>query len=197
MHDHEDGTSHAAAAPDEARPAELPASERASLQPIAGANRSIRQRLSLKDEFILATLPTLAILLVLGLIETLSQQRVLFASLASSAFLIYLDPQHGANSVRSLVMSHLTAALVGVGMDNLLGAGYDAAGAAMVATIVIMIAVDAVHPPAIGTALSFAFRPDNSGALPLFLLALLTIVILVLLQRGVLYILGRLTARSG
>jgi CBS-domain-containing membrane protein len=174
-----------------------PASGRASLQPLPGASRSIRQRLSLKDEFILATLPTLAMLAVLALIELLSQQRVLFASLASSAFLIYLDPQHGANSVRSLVLSHLAAAVIGAGMDAALGAGYDAAGAAMAATIIFMITVDAVHPPAVGTALSFAFRSNDVGVLVLFMLSLSVIAILVILQRVVLHLLGRLTAKSG
>jgi hypothetical protein len=62
-----------------------------SPQPLQGANRSLR-RLGLKGVFALALLPTLMVLSVLGLVETLSRQRLLFASLASSAFLIYLDP---------------------------------------------------------------------------------------------------------
>ena len=171
-----------------------PGEERQSLKPIKGASRSLRRNLSLKDEIILATVPTLAVLIVLGMIELLSNQRVLFASLASSAFLIYLDPQHGANSVRSLVIAHLSAASAGAFLDWSLGAGYQAAGLAMVATIFIMIAADAVHPPAVGTALSFAFRASDSGTLVLFGLALAVIAILVVLQRAVLHILARLTA---
>lgn len=76
--------------------------KRSSLRPVEGANRALRSRLSLKDELALATAPTLTVLGVLALVEVLSRQRVLFASLASSAFLIYLDPQQGINSVRTL-----------------------------------------------------------------------------------------------
>jgi CBS-domain-containing membrane protein len=168
-------------------------SARKSLQPIPGADRALRRRLSLKDEFLLATLPTVVVLVVLATVESLSQQRVLFASLASSAFLIYLDPQHESNSMRSLVLSHLTAALVGAATEALLGAGYMAAGAAMVVTIVLIIAIDAVHPPAIGTALSFAFRPNDVRALSLFVLCLLIIAVLVALQRSMLFVLSRIT----
>lgn len=73
--------------------------DRSSLKPIEGANRALRSRLDLKGELLLATAPTVTVLGVLALVEVLSRQRLLFASLAASAFLIYLDPQHGANSV--------------------------------------------------------------------------------------------------
>ncbi|MBV8886644.1 MAG: hypothetical protein JO235_21975, partial [Chroococcidiopsidaceae cyanobacterium CP_BM_RX_35] len=68
---------------------------RSSLRPVEGANRSLRSRLDLKGELVLAAAPTLTVLGVLALVEVLSRQRRLFASLAASAFLIYLDPQHG------------------------------------------------------------------------------------------------------
>jgi len=89
-------------------------SERESLKPIEGANRSLRRRLNLGGELALAVGPTLTVLCVLGLVEALSRQRLLFASLASSAFLIYLDPQHGTNRVRTLVLSQMPAAGVGL-----------------------------------------------------------------------------------
>ncbi|MEC4818085.1 MAG: hypothetical protein SAK29_33165 [Scytonema sp. PMC 1069.18] len=50
---------------------------------------------------------------MLAFVEVLSRQRLLFASLASSAFLIYLDPQHGSNTVRTLVLSQMMAASIG------------------------------------------------------------------------------------
>lgn len=93
------------------------------------------------------------------------------------------------------MLSHLTAALVGAVMDTLFGAGYGAAGAAMVVTIVIMIAADVVHPPAVGTALCFAFRPGNVKALTLFILCVLVIAILVVLQRSMLLVLAKVTSR--
>lgn len=64
----------------------------------------------------------------------------------------------------------------------------------MAVTIVAMISLDAVHPPAVGTALSFAFRSNDVGVLALFLLSLLVIVILVVLQRAVLRLLAHLTS---
>jgi hypothetical protein len=65
------------------------------LEPIQGAKRQGRERLGLRGEFALALLPTVVVLAVFALVETFSKQRLLFAGLASSAFLIYLDPQHG------------------------------------------------------------------------------------------------------
>ncbi|MEP0917981.1 HPP family protein [Leptolyngbya sp. DQ-M1] len=69
----------------------------------------------------------------------LSRQRLLFASLAASAFLIYLDPQHGTNSVRTLVSAQIMSAVIGWLTFWWLGAGYFAAGSAMILTIVLMI----------------------------------------------------------
>ena len=139
--------------------------ERGSLRPLRGG--SGRTRLPLADELVLALLPTATVLTVLVLTETFSHQRILFASLASSAFLIYLDPLHPTNGVRTLVLAHLTAAGLGFVMLVLLGPGYVAAGIAMVLTIVLMIVLDAMHPPATSTALAFAFRSgvDNNFAI--------------------------------
>lgn len=59
--------------------------ERESLRPISSTRRLGRQRLSMRHELTLAFLPPLAVLLVLFLVESFSHQRLLFASLASSA----------------------------------------------------------------------------------------------------------------
>ena len=170
-----------------------PPGERASLRPIEGADRAVRRRLRLRHELVLALLPTAMVLCVLGLLESLGRQRLLFASLASSAFLIYLDPRHGTNTVRTLVASHLAAALIGFGADRVVPGGYAAAAAAMVLTILFMVLADVVHPPAVATALSFAFRDGEVRSLALFSFALLVIALLVGLQRSLLWALGRLT----
>jgi len=47
------------------------------------------------------------VLLVLTLVEALSNQRLLFESLTSSAFLIYLNPEHAVNSIRTLLLAPL------------------------------------------------------------------------------------------
>jgi CBS-domain-containing membrane protein len=153
------------------------------LQPIAGASRSIRRRLTLREEFLLALLPTLVVLGVLGLIEVLSEQRLLFASLAASAFLIYLDPQHGTNRVRVLVISQIMAATIGLLVYLVLGGGYLSAGIAMVLNTILMIALDVVHPPAVSTSVSFALRAGDASNLILFGLAVCITAVLVVLQR--------------
>jgi CBS-domain-containing membrane protein len=165
--------------------------ERESLKPVEGANRSLRRRLDLKGEFVLALLPTATVLVMLSLVEAFSRQRLLFASLASSAFLIYLDPQHGTNSVRTLVISQMTAAVIGFLTHLAFGPGYAAAGSAMVAVIVVMILLDAVHPPAVATSLSFAFRAGDEDNLIVFGLAVMIVALLVVMERVTLWILAR------
>ncbi len=170
-----------------------------SLEPGGGRNRALRRRLNLKGELLLAMLPTVTVLLVLLAVETLSRQRLLFASLASSAFLIYLDPEHGMNRVRSLVLSQLAAAGIGLLLYLLLGPGYAAAGTAMVVTILLMILADAVHPPAVSTALSFALRAGDESNLLLFAMALGITAALVAIQRAAVWMLARVhrKARGG
>ena len=84
--------------------------------------------------------------------------------------------------------------LLGFGADWLLGAGYLAAGTAMILTIGCLIGLQAMHPPAVSTALTFAFRTTPASSVSLFGLALLLIVLLVVLQRGSLWLLGRYRA---
>ncbi len=162
-----------------------------SLKPLEGANRSLRSRLDLKCELALATAPTVLILTVLALVEVLSRQHLLFASLASSAFLIYLDPQHGTNTARTLVLSQMMAATIGLIMCSIFGSGYISGGIAMSITIVLMIVLDVVHPPAVSTSLSFALRAGNESNLVLFGLAVGITASLVGLERFALWILAK------
>ena len=162
-----------------------------SLEPIEGANRAARRRLSLRGEFLLALGPTVTVLVVLALVEALSEQRLLFASLASSAFLIYLDPQHGTNTVRTLVIAQMLAAILGFATYAAFGGGYLSGGSAMVATIVAMILLDAVHPPAVATAMAFALRAGEETNLALFGLAVGMTAVLVVLERLALWLLAR------
>ncbi len=62
----------------------------------------------------------------------------------------------------------------------------------MVLTIAGMSLIDAVHPPAVSTSLSFAFRAGDESNLLLFGLALSIVVVLVLLQRGLMWMMVRL-----
>lgn len=163
-------------------------SHKRSLTPLQGANRPARRKLSLKGELALATAPTLTVLGVLALVEALSRQRLLFASLASSAFLIYLDPQHGTNSVRTLVTAQIMAAIIGLITHLIFGSGYLSGGIAMVITIALMILLDIMHPPAVSTSLGFALRTGNESNLVLFGLAVGITAMLVVLERFALWL---------
>ena len=168
---------------------------RSSLKPVEGANRSLRSRLDWKGELALATLPTIVVLGVLAFVEVLSRQRLLFASLAASAFLIYLDPQHGTNTARTLTISQMMAAAIGFTTYTLLGSGYLSGGTAMTVTIVLMILLDVMHPPAVATSLSFALRAGNENNLILFGLALGITVVLVGVERFALWLLAYLSRK--
>lgn len=159
--------------------------------------RTGRPRFDTRSELALAAMPTLAVLLVFGIIERFTQQRLLFGSLASSAFLIYVDPQHASNQTRTLVISQLAAALIGFAALTLLGPGYPAAAAAMVITIVVMVALDRLHPPAVATSLAFAFKGTDTDNLALFGLSVGMIAVLVVIERWTLWQLARATRRAG
>jgi hypothetical protein len=49
----------------------------------------------------------------------------------------------------------------------------------MIVTIVLMVLLDMVHPPAVSTALSFAFQTGAESTLVLFMLALSITAVLV------------------
>ncbi len=155
-----------------------------------------RTRLEVRRELALALLPTLTVLLVMAFVEALSRQRLLFACLAGSAFLIYLDPHHSTNKARTLMIAHTLAALLGFGCNTVLGNGYASPGLAMTLSVLAMVLLDVVHPPAVSTSLAFALRAGKDSNLLLFELSLGLIVLLLLLQRALLWLLGRFSPDS-
>jgi hypothetical protein len=139
-----------------------------------------RPRLGWRRELLLALLPTVTVLGLLFLLKLLSNQQLLFASLASSCFLIYLDPGHPANSY---------------GFHALLGPGYLGAALALLSIIGVMIVTNTMHPPAVATALNFAFRAGaGEGNLALFGLAVGLVLVLLGVQRGSAYLVRRFTS---
>lgn len=159
---------------------------------MAGARRG-----GLAGEVLLTALPTLIVLGTLFVLHALRHERILFASLASSAFLIYRDPAHPMNSVGTMVGAHLVGVAFGVGSAVLLGAGYVAVAAAMLGTILVLVLANLVHPPAISTALGFAFFATQADAAGVFVLALGLLAALVILQRSATWAVQRLAARAG
>ncbi|BDI19642.1 hypothetical protein ANSO36C_54440 [Nostoc cf. commune SO-36] len=75
----------------------------------------------------------------------------------------------------------------------LLGSGYLSGGTAMIVTIVLMILLDVMHPPAVSTSLSFALKAGNENNLILFGLAVGITALLVGLERFALWLLVRLS----
>jgi len=149
----------------------------------------MRKRYNLKTEISLALLPTLTMAIVLFLLQAYSQQHLLFASLASSAFLIYLDPHLPTNSIYTLVLAQVSAALIGFGVLKLIGPGYNSALLAMVISITFMILLNVMHPPAVSTALTFAFV--TSQALQLFMIALGILIVLIIVQKVSVWLINR------
>ena len=149
------------------------------------------RRFDLKTEIALAVMPAAMIIAVLMLLEAFSKQQLLFSSLASSAFLIYLDPKHPTNSVRTLIIAQMSAAIIGYLVFLLLGPGYFSAAVSMIIAIAVMIVAKAMHPPAVSSALIFAFQYSRVNTLLLFLFAVMLLVILKILQRTSVWLIKR------
>ena len=165
--------------------------EKQTTEPLNDKPAEIRRRFGTREELVLALMPATIILIVFGVVQAWSKQELLFASLASSAFLIYLDPKHATNSARTLVISQILSALIGFSMFYLFGPGYLSAASSMIVAIIAMVTLDAVHPPAVSTALAFGFRQTNENNLTLFVLSVFLIVLLVGLQRVSMWLLAR------
>jgi CBS-domain-containing membrane protein len=150
-----------------------------------------RRRGGLRGELLLAIPPTVMVLLTMVLLEALRHERILFASLAASAFLIYRDPAHPMNGVRVMVLAHSVAVVTGVSSEALLGPGYPAAALAMIVTVLVLVLCHCVHPPAVATALGFAFFTQPVEAVGLFAVVLGMVAVLVVLQRTALWTLRR------
>lgn len=153
-------------------------------------------RFDLKTEVSLALMPTMMIIAVLLLLQAFSQQRLLFSSLASSAFLIYIDPRHPVNSIRTLSIAQLSSAVIGYGVYLAIGPGYLSAAISMIIAIGVMIATGAMHPPAVSSALIFAFQYTKPDTLLLFGSAVILLVLLIVLQRVSLWLVRRNESRN-
>jgi hypothetical protein len=152
---------------------------------------SPRRRGGMWGELALAVPPTLVVVAVLLTIEGVARQRLLFASLASSAFLIYYAPREHMNGIRVMAIAQAIGCCTGVVGAIILGAGYGAGACAMVVTIFLLITFDIVHPPAISTAIGFAFVAPKDRTLLLFSSAIVLLGVLVVIQRLAMWTLRR------
>ncbi len=154
----------------------------------SSASKKTFRRYDLQTDVLLALMPASVMVGVLLLLNLFGKQEVLFSSLASSTFLIYLDPQHPANSVRTLIIAQLSAAAISYLVYIVIRAGYTSAAISMIIAIAVMIIAKAMHPPAVSTALVFAFQQTKPNTLLMFFFAVCLLVILIILQRASLWL---------
>lgn len=155
-----------------------------------------RYRTWLFHELTLALPPTVVVLAAFFGTQMLTAHPILFASLASSAFLIYHEPRHRMNRLRVMIAAQFLAAAIGTAAALIFGADYAAGAISMVITIVLLILLNIVHPPAVSTSLGFALLGPRYGALGAFLLALSIVAALAVLQVFAIWMLRRAEARS-
>ncbi len=156
------------------------------------AARPSRRRLSLRAELALALTATIPVLAVFAILEHLSRQHILYASIASSALSIYADPLHRSNEPRTILQSQSLATLTGLATFLLFGHTYLAAGSSLVLTVLLCVTLNRLHPPAVATAMAFAFRSGEIRTLFVFAMAVGITIGLVLLERTMLWMLARL-----
>jgi CBS-domain-containing membrane protein len=149
------------------------------------------RRFNFKTEVLLAVMPVTMIIAVLMLLEVFTNQKLLFSSLASSAFLIYMDPKHPTNRIRTLTIAQMSAAVIGFLIFILIGPGYLSAAVSMIIVIIVMIWTKAMHPPAVSSAMIFAFQYTKPNTLMLFMMAVLLLVMLIVLQKASIWILKK------
>ncbi len=86
-------------------------------------------------------------------------------------------------------MAQVSAAFIGFGVLKLIGPGYTSALLAMIVSITFMVLLNVMHPPAVSTALSFAFVTGQ--ALPLFMIALGILIVLIVVQKFSVWLINR------
>src|SRR3954470_12369573 len=154
------------------------------------------RRYDLKTDILLAVMPAVIMIGVLILLDNFGKQEILFSSLASSAFLIYLEPKHPTNNIRTLLIAQLSASGIGYLVYIAVGSGYTSAAISMIISILVMIFTKAMHPPAVSTALVFAFQHTKPNTLLMFFCAVVLLVVLIALQRASLWLIKRSERRS-
>lgn len=102
---------------------------------------------------------------ILAVITDVAEYPLLFASLASSIVIVFTKPADEVARPRAVVGSHLLGAVAGVVSHWLLASNAGAAaGLSLFILVALMLSLDMFHPPAGGTAWSFALFPQTPEA---------------------------------
>ena len=134
----------------------------------------------------------LSILSMVLVISGILEQPVLFTSLASTTFLIFVRPESKTSQYRNVIGGHYVSATVGFLIaisaekamllhDEKIMLGLICALSVAAASI-LMHFLDMEHPPAAGTALAFAFGVRSADMLVTLGIALSTIIFLACLK---------------
>lgn len=142
----------------------------------------MRKEQSLKSRLLLSLFPIAIVFVLLG-IEILVRQHMLFTSLVSSIFLIYLLPDDPMNDSLTIVISQALAALIGYAGYWLLGNSYLSACLSILMITLLLVLIGRLHPPAIATSMIFQYRTHSESDLVLFGLLLVLIVVLFLAKK--------------
>lgn len=135
----------------------------------------------LKHRLLLASFPIIIVLIVLE-IEVVVRQHLLFTSLISSVFLIYLKPKDSMNDTLTIAISQVLAALTGYAFYSFFGVSYWVGASTLIVVTLLLVALNRFHPPAITTSLIFNYRTHQESDLTLFLLLLGLIILLFFLK---------------
>ncbi len=121
---------------------------------------------------------------VLGLIGSLVEAPFLIAPLGATSLLLFALPESVMSQPRSVVVGHLIAVLLGIGLGHLIGPGWVAAALATGLAILLMQLVRSLHAPAGATAVFSALEPHDWSyvGLPVMAGAVATIALAIVVN---------------
>ena len=97
----------------------------------------------------------------LGVLYCFYDLPLLVASLGSTAVTLFALPKAPAARPKSAIVGQISSAVVGWGTQYLLGSEWYACAVAVMLSLVVMVALDCVHPPGGATALTAILTPQD------------------------------------
>lgn len=149
------------------------------------------EELNLRARLILGIFPVI-IVLVLTALEIKLRQHIIFTSLVSSIFLIYLRPNELMTDTATILVSQFTAALTGYLSYKLFGNSFWSVCVTILLVTAILILLNRLHPPAIATSVIFNYRTHSESDLFLFGLLIGIAVVLILVRWITNYLLSKM-----
>ncbi len=98
---------------------------------------------------------------VIGLIGSLAGELLLIAPLGATSLLLFAVPESVMSQPRNVIVGHLIASALGIGLAHLIGPGWGAAALATGLAVGLMQLVRALHAPAGATAVFSALQAHD------------------------------------